>query len=75
MGTTLDEAIRAVFGTQQPQGQTPSGAALQMQRLAGVRAQFEEAERAMQQGAWDRFGKAMEALKNLLSAPPQPPKQ
>jgi hypothetical protein len=34
-----------------------------------VRMQFEDAEKAMQQGDWDKFGKAMEALKHLLANP------
>jgi hypothetical protein len=31
--------------------------------------QFEDAQKAMQQGDWDKFGKAMEALKRLLANP------
>jgi hypothetical protein len=33
--------------------------------------QFDQAQKAMQQGDWDRFGKAMEALKRLLARPAQ----
>jgi hypothetical protein len=32
--------------------------------------QFEDAQKAMQQGDWDKFGKAMAALKKLLAEPP-----
>jgi len=32
--------------------------------------QFEDAQKAMQQGDWEKFGKAMEALKHLLAIPP-----
>jgi len=32
--------------------------------------QFEEVQKAMQRGDWDKFGKAMEALKLLLAKPP-----
>jgi hypothetical protein len=34
-----------------------------------ARAQFEDAQKAMQQGDWQKFGKAMEALKHLLANP------
>jgi hypothetical protein len=66
MEPTLDEAIQAVFGTQQPQN--PTGAAPQRQpELGQARAQFDEAQKALQQGDWEKFGKAMEVLKQSLS--------
>ncbi len=77
MEPTLDEALSALFGTQQPQT-TPAaqatGAAANTttgsQLDAGqARLQFEDVEKAMQQGDWDKFGKAMEALKHLLANP------
>jgi uncharacterized membrane protein (UPF0182 family) len=70
MEPTLDEAIQAVFGTQQPQNavQTPGG----QSGLGQARAQFDEAQKAMQQGNWGDFGKAMDALKGLLAGPAQP---
>jgi len=69
MEPTLDEAIQAVFGTQQPQnaGQAPRG----QPELGQARAQFDEAQKAMQQGNWGNFGKAMDALKRLLNGPAQ----
>ena len=39
--------------------------------LGQARAQFDEAQKAMQQGDWEKFGKAMEALKRLLAGPGQ----
>jgi len=39
--------------------------------LGQARAQFDAAQKAMQQGDWENFGKAMEALKRLLTAPTQ----
>jgi len=41
--------------------------------LGQARAQFDEAQKAMQHGDWGGFGKAMNALKRLLagSAPPK----
>jgi flagellin-specific chaperone FliS len=37
-----------------------------MTNLGMARAQFEEAQKAMQQGDWAKFGKAMEALQEIL---------
>jgi hypothetical protein len=34
-----------------------------------ARTQFDNAQQAMQQGDWDKFGKAMAALKLLLANP------
>jgi uncharacterized protein len=67
MEPTLDEAIQSVFGTQQPENaaQAPRRAP----ELGQARAQFDAAQAAMQQGDWDKFGKAMEALKRLLAGP------
>ncbi len=67
MEPTLDEAIQSVFGTQQPQksSQTPGAPP----ELGEARAQFDEAQKAMQQGDWAKFGKAMDALKRLLTGP------
>jgi uncharacterized protein len=80
MEPTLDEALNDLFGTQQPQaGATPApvaqttGAAAQVtaaQMDSGqARTQFDNAQQAMQQGDWDKFGKAMAALKKLLANP------
>jgi uncharacterized membrane protein (UPF0182 family) len=68
MEPTLDEAIQAVFGTQQPlnSAQTPGR---QTTGLDQARAQFDEAQKAMQQGNWGDFGKSMDALKSLLNGP------
>jgi uncharacterized membrane protein (UPF0182 family) len=68
MEPTLDEAIQSVFGTtQQPQNaaQSPRG----QPDLGQARAQFDDAQKAMQQGNWGDFGKAMAALKGLLTGP------
>ena len=73
MEPTLDEAIGAVFGTQQPQN--PGQAVLRQpepgQATAQFRAQFDEAQKALQQGDWEKFGKAMAVLKRLLAGPAQ----
>jgi len=69
MEPTLDEAIQSVFGTQQPQKGAPALSG--PPELGQARTQFDEAQKAMQQGDWEKFGKAMEALKRLLAGPTQ----
>ncbi len=69
MEPTLDEAIQSVFGTQQPQN--PAQATPRQPELGQARAQFDEAQKAMQQGDWGKFGKAMDALKRSLVGPAQ----
>ena len=81
MEPTLDEALAALFGSPQKQPVAAQGRGTETVGAAGgtaargpdngqARAQFEEAQKAMQQGDWDKFGKAMEALKTLLASPP-----
>ena len=68
MEPTLDEAIQAVFGTAATpdfRAQAPGA----QPELGQARAQFDEAQKAMQQGNWGDFGKAMDALKRLLAGP------
>ena len=67
MEPTLDEAIQAVFGTQQPQVSAQAPGA--QPELGRARAQFDDAQKAMQQGKWEDFGKSMDALKRLLNGP------
>jgi uncharacterized membrane protein (UPF0182 family) len=78
MEPTLDEALNTLFGTQPATAQGPkavttgaaTGAITPPQSGSGpARAQFEDAQKAMQQGDWDKFRKAMEALKHLLANP------
>jgi uncharacterized membrane protein (UPF0182 family) len=69
MEPTLDAAIQSVFGTQQPR--SPTQVLGQAPELGQARAQFDEAQKAMQQGDWDKFGKAMDMLKRLLTGPAQ----
>lgn len=69
MEPTLDEAIQSVFGTRQPAAPVQ---ALQPQPQWGqAKEQFDAAQKAMQQGDWGKFGKAMDALKHLLTGPGQ----
>jgi uncharacterized protein len=76
MEPTLDEALNALFGTPKPQtGATPTtgappAATTDQAEFGTARMQFEAAQKAMQQGDWEKFGKAMDALKQLLANPP-----
>ena len=67
MEPTLDEAIGSVFGTQQPQ--TSAQAPRQQPEFGQARAQLDEARKSLQQGDWESFGKAMDALRRLLNGP------
>ncbi len=69
MEPTLDEAIQAVFGSQQ--AANPAPAARPQPELGQARAQFDAAQKALQQGDWENFGKAMETLKRLLGGAAQ----
>jgi len=70
MEPTLDGALNALFGTQQPQERTTQPPSRQLE-LGQARAQLEEAQKALQQGDWEKFGKAMDVLKRLLTEPPR----
>ena len=72
MEPTLDAALNDLFGNSPlaagAAAALPS-AALQP-ALERARVLIQAAQKAMQQGDWDKFGKAMEALKTLLASPP-----
>ncbi len=70
MEPTLDGALGALFGTQQPQEKTAQAPSRQPE-LGQARTQLEEAQKAIQQGDWGKFGKAMDGLKRLLAEPPR----
>jgi uncharacterized protein len=65
MEPTLDGAIQDVFGTEQPQN--PPQASGRQPNLIPAKAQFDAAQKAMEQGNWAEFGKAMAALKSVLN--------
>jgi uncharacterized protein len=79
MEPTLDEALSALFGKQGPQmagkpaqPETTGTAAQVPNPTSGkgqAKLQFEDAQKAMQQGNWEEFGKAMAQLKRLLAGP------
>ena len=68
MEPTLDEAIQSVFGTPQPQNAEQASRG-RPQELDQARAQFDDARKAMEQGNWGNFGKAMDGLGRLLAVP------
>jgi uncharacterized membrane protein (UPF0182 family) len=68
MEPTLDQALQAVFGTAQPMAEKKA-APLQIEELIQARKEFQKAEKAIQQGRWEDFGKAMKELKEFLSKP------
>jgi uncharacterized membrane protein (UPF0182 family) len=70
MEPTLDQAIKAVFGAAPPTRQaTPAvPSAVQTGDLNQARKAFGKAQKAMQQGKWEDFGKAMESLKKTLKS-------
>jgi hypothetical protein len=81
MEPTLDEALNALFGGQQPRAITrqeqttqTTGAAVQTTSrqfdTGQARLRLEDAEKAMRQGNWEDFGKAMGSLKRLLADGP-----
>jgi uncharacterized membrane protein (UPF0182 family) len=67
MEPTLDGAIQDVFGTEQPQN--PAQASGRQPNFIPAKAQFDAAQKAMEQGNWAEFGKAMAALKSVLNGP------
>ncbi len=67
MEPTLDGAIAALFGAPQPQA-PPGVVKIEPQVIARAKAQFDEVQKAMKQGNWEAFGKAMQALEQALSS-------
>jgi hypothetical protein len=65
MQPSLEEAISVVFGrvSQQP---TEISDEKDTKRLPEARAALKAAEEALRSGNWDRFGRAMQKLKELL---------
>ncbi len=69
MEPTLDQAINAVFGANQPQGkQTSVSTPVESETLNRARVGLDKAREALQEGRWDDFGKAMQKLQDTLSA-------
>ena len=71
MEPTLEQAIRAVFGVAQPTG-SPKATATPVETGALLRARdhLNKAQKALQQGNWEDFGQAMQALQKALESKP-----
>jgi uncharacterized membrane protein (UPF0182 family) len=68
MEPTLREALRVVFGEgAQGPGEPATAEALPGIDLDQARGSLDEAERALGRGDWQDFGRAMQALRQLLS--------
>jgi uncharacterized membrane protein (UPF0182 family) len=68
MEATLDEALNALFGMQQPVEGT-SQPPTRQPALEQARMQLDEARKALLQGDWAKFGTAMEGLEHQLAGP------
>ena len=69
MEPTLNEALSELFGAQPPQAGSPQRAlpsATLQPALDRARALLDDAQKAMQQGDWPKFGTAMQGLKGQL---------
>jgi hypothetical protein len=77
MAPTLDEALNDLFaaprpkvGATEPGAQIVGAAKVPISTLDQARMQLENAKKAMQQGDWEKFGSAMEALQHSLGGGP-----
>jgi hypothetical protein len=67
MEPSLKEALRVVFGRGPREPMEPAtAAALPGIDLGQARSSLDEAERALARGDWQAFGRAMQALRQLL---------
>jgi len=78
MEPTLDEALADLFGSQQPQqagnltqantATPPPNPQQPPPQFGQARSKFAAAQKAMQQGNWEDFGKAMQQLNQILNS-------
>jgi uncharacterized protein len=73
MAPTLDAALADLFmpqplATGPPQAPGPAAKSVSEPALDQARLSFDQARKALQQGNWEEFGKAMDALEHQLSA-------
>jgi uncharacterized membrane protein (UPF0182 family) len=66
MEPTLEEAVEVVFGARRPQERMLAPSSVQADVFKQAREHLQEAEKALQQGDWSDFGKAMDSLKQYL---------
>jgi uncharacterized protein len=67
MDSTLDGALKAVFGASSPKPEVIS-APVKTDELIRARTELDKAQKAIEQGQWGNFGKAMEELKRILTS-------
>jgi uncharacterized membrane protein (UPF0182 family) len=73
MAPTLEASLSALFRPQQPATGPPQAAGTQGANVRApsgldqARSVFDQARKALQQGRWEEFGRAMNALDRLLS--------
>lgn len=67
MEPTLDQALKAIFGTVAEAEAVKVPLRPQLEALSHARSLLKKAEEAINQGNWEDFGKAMEELKTSLS--------
>jgi uncharacterized membrane protein (UPF0182 family) len=73
MEPTLEEALAAVFGqARPPERPVPAPAPSENTVLVQARETLARALKAIQQGQWQEFGKAMDELNKILNAQPPP---
>jgi len=66
MEQTLERSINAIFGTSPEESAVPLPAQHGAEELSRARNLYEEAEKAIQRGKWEDFGKAMDELKGAI---------
>ena len=69
METTVEKALAVIFGTAQPES-TAVTAPVQSEELVRAKQEYENAQKALEQGKWQDFGNAMETLKEILTEQP-----
>ena len=67
MEPTLGEAIASVFGQTPQQEVTIPAPAVEKNTLVQARDALDKAQKALEKGQWEEFGKAMDELQKILS--------
>jgi uncharacterized protein len=70
MEPTLEESLKAVFGTVSEVEPAKAPARPQSEELSQAREILNKAEQAVKQGNWEDFGKAMDELQGVLGRQP-----
>ena len=73
MEPTLEQAIASVFGQTPPTETAVTTPAAQQDALTKARDALSRAQKALEQGQWEAFGQAMDALSRTLNDPSSSP--